>query len=107
MSSTIRVNDRLAFAFDHRLNSRIQHRVDQPRVWPRADGPADQQAIETVDHGREINLSSRDLELGDVGQPLLIGCRRQEVTVDRISRQTSPFRAGKESADTAGVLGGG
>ena len=91
MGATIRVNDGPVFASGHRLDGSIQHRVDQPRVRPSADGPADHQAIETVDHGQEIDLSSRDLKLSDVGQPFLIWGRRLEVAVDDVHRRRADF----------------
>ena len=56
-----------------------------------ADSTADHQAIEAVDHGREIDLSSRDLKLGDVGQPLLVRARRLEVAVDQVVWRRTDF----------------
>ena len=47
------------------LDRGVQHRVDQLGVRPRADRPADNHSIETIDHGRQIHLASRDLELRD------------------------------------------
>ena len=38
----------------------------------RSDSPAHNQTIETVDHGREIDLSNRYLELSDVGKQFLL-----------------------------------
>jgi hypothetical protein len=85
MGATIRVNDRPVFATGYCFNGSIQHRIDQAGVRSRTDSPADHQAIEAVDHGREVHLSSGDLKLGDVGQPLLIGFRRLEVAVCKVN----------------------
>ena len=68
----------------HRVNGRIEHRVHQLRVRSGAQCPAHHHAIEAVDHGREVNLSRRYLELCDVGEPLLIRCRRLEVTIEQV-----------------------
>ena len=72
MPTAISVDNGLVMAVGYLLDSSIQHGVHQVGVWTRTDGPADHQTIEAVDHGREIHLASRYLELGDVGQPFLI-----------------------------------
>lgn len=82
MSAAVRVNDGLVVGIGHRLDGRIKHRVDELSVWVRPNGPADDQPIEAVDGGREVRLAGRDLELGDVGQPPLVGSRRLEVAID-------------------------
>ena len=66
------------------LDGRIQPGVHQVGIWTRTDGPADCQTIEAVNHGREIHLASRYLELRDVSEPLLIRSLRMEVAVDDI-----------------------
>ena len=63
MGTAIGVHDGLVIAVGHRLDSSIQHGVHEIGVWTRADRPADNQAIEAVDHGRQVHLASRDLEL--------------------------------------------
>jgi hypothetical protein len=78
------VNDGSGVAVSYRLDGCIQHRVDQFCIWMRPNGPADDQAIEAVDDGRKIHLAGRDLELGDVGQPLLVRGRRLEVAIDEV-----------------------
>ena len=47
-----------------------------------ANGPADDQAVEAVDDGREVHLAGGDLELGDVSQPLLVRRGCLEVAID-------------------------
>jgi len=47
-------------------------------------GPADDQAIEAIDHRRQIHLARRDLEPGDVGEPLLVRCTGAEVAVQQV-----------------------
>mgnify|MGYP006949399687 CR=1 FL=1 len=65
MGSTIRMDDWPVVGIDHRFNGCIEHRVDEFSVRARPDGPADDQAIEAVDDGRQVHLAGRDLELGD------------------------------------------
>lgn len=50
----------------------------------RSNGPANDQAIEAAHDGREVHLAGRDLELGDVGEPLLIRRCGVEVTIDGV-----------------------
>src|SRR4029078_2646498 len=69
-----------------RLDSSIQHRVDEFGVWARADGPADDQAIDAIDHGGQVHLAGRDLEVRDVGEPLLVWRIRAEVAVHEVVR---------------------
>lgn len=70
----------------NRLNGGIQHCVHHGGVWTCADSPTDHKAIETVDHGGEIHLSSRYLERRDVSQPLLIWCPGLEVPINEVNR---------------------
>ena len=49
------------------------------------------QPIEAVDHGRQVNLASCDLELRDVGKPLLIRGCSLKVAVDEIVRGRADF----------------
>lgn len=91
MGPAIRVNDRPAIAAGHRLNSGIQHSVHQVGVQTRADGPADNEAIEAVNYEREIHLSSGDLELRDVGKPFLIRGPSLEVLVDDVLWRRADF----------------
>ena len=84
MGATVRVNDRPALATGYALSGGIQHRVHQGGVRLCTVGPLDHQAIRTVNRGQEINLSSWYLEIGDVGQPLLIRDQSLEVTIDQI-----------------------
>ncbi len=50
----------------------------------RSNGPANDQAIEAAHDGREVHLAGGDLELGDVGEPLLIRRCGVEVTIDGV-----------------------
>lgn len=84
MGTTVGVNDRLAIARLHRVNGRIEHRVHQLGVRSGTKCPTHHHAVEAVDHRREVNLSCRDPELRNVGEPLLIRCRRLEVTIEEV-----------------------
>lgn len=53
-------------------------------VGARANGPAHHHAVEAIDDRRQVNLAGGDLELCDVREPLLIGCRSLEVAVDDV-----------------------
>ena len=64
------------------LDGCIQHGVDELGVRARADRPADDLAIEAVDHERQVDLARRDLELNDVGEPFLVG-RNLDLTLYR------------------------
>lgn len=57
----------------HRLDGRIQHRVDQFGVRTSADRPADDQAVIAINHRGKVHLAGRDLEFRDVSEPLLFG----------------------------------
>lgn len=72
---------------NHRLDSRIEHRVHELCVRVRADGPADDQPVGAIDDGREVYLAGRDLELRDVSEPLLVRCSGLEVAIDEILRR--------------------
>lgn len=85
VSSAIGVNDRPSVAVSHRLDGRIQHGVHELGIGTRADRPTDNKSIEAVDHRGQIHLTSRELELCDVGEPLLIRRCRMEVAVDEMS----------------------
>lgn len=61
------MDDGSAIAAGYRLDGSIEHRVDELSVGMRPNGPADDQAIEAVDDGREVHLAGRDLKLCDVG----------------------------------------
>ena len=56
-----------------------------------ANGPADDQAVEAVDDGREVHLAGGDLELGDVSQPFLVGGCSLEVSVDDVFWRRADF----------------
>src|SRR6187455_1260730 len=68
-----------------RLDGGVQHCVDEFSVWARADRPAHDHAIEAIDHGRQVYLAGGDLELRDVGEPLLVwracACVHPAITV--------------------------
>ena len=89
--TAIRVNDGPITAVGYGLDDSIQHRVDQLGVWPRADSPTDYQAIEAVNHGRQIHFPSWDLEFRDVSKPCLIRDRRLEVPAHEIVRCRADF----------------
>ena len=63
MGTAIKMDNGPVMALGYRLDSRIQHGVHKNGVWTRTDGPADHQTIEAVDHGRQVHLARRDLEL--------------------------------------------
>ena len=91
MTTAIRVDDGPVVAVGYPLDSSVQHGVHKIGVWTRTDGPADHQTIEAVNHGREVHLASRYLELGDVGQPFLIRGGCLEVTIDEVVWRWADF----------------
>jgi hypothetical protein len=91
VSTPIRVNDRPYFVVSYCLNSSIQHRVHQVGVGTCANGPADYQTIEAVDHRGEIHRPGWDMELCDVSQLLLIRDVSVEVPIDEILRRRADF----------------
>ena len=91
MPTAIRMNDRPVIAIGYLLDSSVQHGVYKLGIRTRSDSPADNQAIEAVDDGREVHLASGDLELCDVREPLLIRDSRLEVAVDEIVRCGGDF----------------
>jgi len=84
VGTAIGVNDGPVFGIDHRLDGRIQHRVDEFSVRARTERPADDHAVEAVDQGRQIHLASWDLELRDVSEPLLVGRGSPEVSIEKV-----------------------
>jgi hypothetical protein len=87
VATTIGVNRRPVGGFRHRLNGGIQHRVDEFGIWAGSNGPAHHHPIEAIDDGRQVHLASRDLELRDVSEPLLIERCGLEVSVDDVLRR--------------------
>ena len=71
--------------FRHCLDGCIQHCVDQLSVRARANGSADNHAVEAIDDRRQVDLARRDLELRDIREPFLIGGRGLEVAVYEFS----------------------
>jgi hypothetical protein len=84
MASTIAVDYGPRFAVCDGLNCCIKHCVNQISVRLGPDGPTDEEAFEAIDDRGKIDLSSADVKLGDVCQPLLIGRGSLEVTVDDV-----------------------
>lgn len=84
MGTAVGMNDGPCVSVSHCLDGGIQHCVDQFRVWLRSNGATDDQAIEAVDDGREIHFASRDLELGDIREPLFVRGCGLEVTIDKV-----------------------
>lgn len=68
-----------------RLDGRIQHRVDDFGVWALTNRPAYERAVEAIDHEGEIPLTRRDLELREVGEPLLVGRTGSEVRLHALN----------------------
>ncbi|MNF82705.1 hypothetical protein D3C84_650160 [compost metagenome] len=108
MSAAIGVNDRPFAVAGHRFDGDIQHRVNKIGVWTRADCPTDDQPIEAVNHGGQVHLAGRDLELRDVREPFLIWGNSREVAVYEVFRRgtdlpevgtvSTPFRLGDDQA---------
>ncbi|MNE70755.1 hypothetical protein D3C80_1665750 [compost metagenome] len=108
MSATIGVNNRPFIVAGHRFDSGIQHRVHKLGVGTRADRPTDYLPIEAVDHGGQVHLAGRDLELRDVREPFLIWGNSREVAVYEVFRRgtdlpevgtvSTPFRLGDDQA---------
>jgi len=84
------------------------HRIDQLRVRACANGPAHHHPVKAIDGRRQIDLAGGDLELCDVGEPLLVRCRSPEVSVDdvvgrgadlaKVGRIPAPLGLGKAIA---------
>ena len=70
MATTIAVYHRFIM-FAERIECVIEHRIHQRRVRACSYRPA-YNAIKAVDNRRQIDFSSRKLELRNIGQPLLI-----------------------------------
>ena len=66
------------------INGSIEHSVDEVGIGMAAYAPAHHHPIEAVDDRRQIDLARRDLELRNVGKPLLIWCRCLEVTIEKV-----------------------
>lgn len=84
MASPIAVDYGQRFAVRDGLDCCIKHGVHQISVRLGPDGPTDDEVVEAIDDRRKIDLSSADVELGDVCQPFLIGRGSLEVTVDDV-----------------------
>lgn len=71
VGNTIGVSDGPIFGIDHRLDGRVQHRVDEFSVRARTERPADDHAVEAVDQAED--------NVGDVShadpKPTLRLCR--------------------------------
>ena len=74
MRTAIGVHDGPVSAVGQGRYSSVQHRVHQLGVWTCADGPADNQTIEAVDHGRQVHLAAL-LVNGRSHSPLTVGNR--------------------------------
>lgn len=81
MGATVGVNHRLHFAVIQRSDRGIQHRVDQFSVGACSDRLTHHHSIKAIDHGREVVFADGQLELRDVGQPLLVTRSGVEVAV--------------------------
>ncbi len=62
----------------------IQHRVDELGIGPGSDRPADDLPVVAIDHRGQVYLAGRDLELRDVGQPLLVRRFRAEIPIQQV-----------------------
>ena len=71
-------------ALGQRRARRPQARVRQLGGGARPDRPSRQEAVEAVQDRREVDLAGGDLELGDVGEPQLIGRVGVEVAADQV-----------------------
>ena len=86
MASAIAVDYGPRFAVRDGLDCCIKHGVHQISIRLGPDGPTNDKAVEAVDDGRKINLTSADVEFGDVSQPFLIRSGRVEVSIDNVLR---------------------
>lgn len=87
-------------------NSSVQHRVDKLCVWSRSDRPADDHAIEAIDHERQVHLAGWDLEFRDVGEPLLVWRGCAEVALQKVFQCRADLTHGKPSINHALHFGG-
>ncbi|MHC2599048.1 hypothetical protein ACVLVH_004731 [Kluyvera sp. 1366] len=73
------------FMFSERIDRIIQHGIHQFCIRPCSYGPAHHFAIKTVDDWRQVDLAGRKLELGYIGQPLLIWPEGAKISCEKIS----------------------
>lgn len=72
------------FCSPERIERIIEHGIHPRRVRARSNRPAHYLAIKTVDNRRQIDLTSRQMELGDIGQPLFIWSAGTKIAVEQI-----------------------
>lgn len=86
MAAPVGMDDRPPVALGHRLDGRIQHGIHKFCVRAGSDGPTHDHPIKAVDHWREIHFAGWDLELRDIGEPLLVRSRGMEIAIDDVWR---------------------
>ena len=94
------MDNRMITTLSYCFDGRIQHRVHEVSVWPCANGPTDHHAVKAVDHGRQVNLTCRDMELCNLGEPLFIRGCSFEVAVDEVLWRWANFPAVRVVATT-------
>jgi len=87
------VDHRPFIAVSDRLDALIQHGIHKFGIGPRAYCPAHHKTIEAVDQRRQIHLAGRDLDFGNVGEPLLVRGSCTEVAIDDVLRRRAYFSA--------------
>ena len=74
-----------------RIECVIEHCIHQRRVRACTYRPAHNQAIKAVDNRRQIDFSSRKLELRNIGQPFLIWPAGTKIPGEQIFRRRADF----------------
>ena len=85
MAPAVGVPDRV-LVLRQRRGGGVEHGVRELRVRRGRHGPADDHPVESVRDGAEIDLAGGYPELGDVGEPQLVGRIGVEVALHRVLR---------------------
>lgn len=102
MATTIAVYHRFVI-FGERIECVIEHRIHQRRVRACSYRPAHNMTIKAVDNRRQIDFSSRELELRNIGQPLLIWPARTKIPREQIFWCRADFSAVRVVSSSPGA----
>lgn len=103
MATTIAVYLRFVI-FVERIECVIEHRIHQRRVRACSYRPAHHLAIKAVDNRRQIDFSSRKLELRNIGQPLFIWPAGTKIPGEQIFRCRANFSTLRVVSSSPGAL---
>lgn len=103
MVTTIAVYHRFVI-FVERIECVIEHRIHQRRVRACSYRPAHYLTIKAVDNRRQIDISSRKLELRIIGQPLLIWPAGTKIPGEQIFRCRADFSTVRVVSSSPGAF---